>query len=150
MRIIIAVICSLILSGCSQPRLYNDNTVELIEEALNLNVVSEEDAFNKSLSFIKGVKDRERKIKIEIIYKPAMTDLVNRLAVELSSIGLNNNNLKLELTDAAEDKDLVVKSIYKRYTNHDCGELSFHNRDEYRFGCALEFNRNISLVNSFK
>lgn len=139
------------LWACSsqQPALYNESTVEIIEETLNLRVASREQALKRSMDFIYSLKKRERNIRVNIVYRPDMSELMNDLISELTNMGITRNHLEMDITDSGESSDLAISVYYKRYSGFDCGELSFRERNAYRFGCALEFNRNMSLVNGF-
>lgn len=150
MRILMSLLIIVGLQACSHSPQYNENVVELIEETLSIKVEDKGESLDKVYRFISNLNKRESNSFYEIEYQPQFGDMISELTFELRALNITPARYKFDVSEDANSSHMKVKAFYRQYKGNECGELNFHNRKEYRFGCSIEYNRNISLVNSFK
>ncbi len=147
MRIVTICFVVFALAACAVNTPSNTLSIVKMKETFELEKTRKDVALQKVSEFILDVNMREAKSKFEINYLPDQSELIDELVVSLKNQGVPQQRFVLNATDKDMTKAVKVVAVYLKVRNSDCGYLSFHNAQSYRFGCALEHNRNISLVN---
>ncbi|MGD8170576.1 ATPase [Vibrio sp. TRT 21S02] len=150
MRILIISCLFLMSFGCSQTKVSNTQIIDQIEEKIEFDVVNVSESIKRATSFIRKVNREQPKARFEIVYKTAASEFVDKLNAKFSSEGILKNRYSIILAENEQVKSVTIRALYIQIESNNCGVLNFKNRDKYRFGCALEHNRNISLVNPVK
>ncbi|MBE4585615.1 ATPase [Vibrio navarrensis] len=144
------VIMALLLSACSGVNTSNTSMMEQLQETYEFNSTGKAHSVNKAISFIEEVNQREPKAKFKIYYQPAASEFIDQLLVQLKNSQVTKNRYELEVASSDQKKAVLIQAQYVHIRSQECGSLAFSNKDEYRFGCSLEHNRNISLANPLK
>lgn len=150
MRWVVISLLALLCSACAQVSKPNSSVIEQLEERLAFDITETDDAMSRAVAFIRDVKRREPKVRFTVAYKTASSEFVANLHDKFKSEGIAKNRYKVVLAEPTQEKNIVMKARYLRIKNSDCGTLKFASRNSYQFGCVVEHNRNLSLVNPVK
>ena len=101
----------------------------------------------RAVAFIRDVKRRQPKARFLVEYKTGSSEFVATLHGKFKTEGVAKDRYKVALADANQAKNILITAKYVRIQSSDCGVMTFSKREAYRFGCSVEHNRNISLVN---
>ncbi len=150
MRWVLVFLFTLFNVGCSQVDVTNSSVIDQLEERLEFDKTEGADAVSRSVEFIRELNKRESKSTFLVQYKPNSSEFVAKLRDRFKSIGISKDRYKIELAKDGQGKNIFIIGRYVRIQSSDCGVITFSHRDEYQFGCSVEHNRNISLVNPIK
>ncbi|ENO1895574.1 ATPase [Vibrio vulnificus] len=144
------VLFVLLLNACSNVNISNTSVMEQLQESYEFDATGKEYSVSRAMSFINEVNEREPKAKFKIYYQPSASEFIDKLLVQLKSSKISKIRYEVEIAPNEQKKAILIQAQYVHIRSQDCGSLAFSSKDEYRFGCALEHNRNISLVNPLK
>ncbi|MEZ9743200.1 ATPase [Vibrio splendidus] len=113
-------------------------------------MTTDEDSMPRSVAFIRDLNVREPKATFLVRYKPDASEFVAKLSDRFKSESISKDRYKVELADHDQEKNILIIGRYVRIKSSDCGVMVFSKREDYQFGCSVEHNRNISLVNPIK
>ncbi|MEZ8100897.1 ATPase [Vibrio bivalvicida] len=147
MRWIVISMLALLSAACSQVDTANSSFIEQLEERLEFNTTQGDDSMARAVVFIKDIKRREPKARFVVEYKTGSSDFVATLHDKFKTEGVAKDRYKVVLANPNQEKNILLKAQYVRIRSSDCGVMTFSKREAYRFGCSVEHNRNISLVN---
>lgn len=150
MRWIVITLIALIASACSHVDTPNSSVIEQLEERFEFDMASSEDSISRSVAFIRELNAREPKATFYVKYKPDASEFVAKLRDRFKSESIAKDRYKIELADNDQEKNILIIGRYVRIKSSDCGVMVFSKREDYQFGCSVEHNRNISLVNPIK
>ncbi|MEX0335317.1 ATPase [Vibrio tubiashii] len=147
MRWIVISMLALLSAACSQIDTTNSSVIEQLEERLEFNSTQGDDSMARAVAFIQDVKRREPKARFLIEYKTGSSDFVAKLHDQFKTQGVAKDRYKVALASPSQEKNILITAQYVQIKSSDCGTMTFSKREAYRFGCSVEHNRNISLVN---
>jgi len=150
MRSLLMVLLALVMFGCSQANVSNSSVIDEMEESIEFDVADSEQSISRAVNFIRDLNHREPKSRFSVYYKTGSSEFVDKLNAKFKSEGIAKNRYRVVLAEADQQKAVLISATYVRIKSRECGVMTFASRDEYRFGCALEHNRNMSLVNPIK
>ncbi|ENM5738646.1 ATPase [Vibrio mimicus] len=99
------------------------------------------------MDFVLDVNQREPKTKYIVMYRPEQGEFIDQFVLRMKTKGIAKYRYKLEAAPETQSKAVSILATYIQITSQDCGTLTFHNANDYPFGCSVEHNRGISLVN---
>ena len=147
MRWIVISMLALLSAACSQVDRTNSSVIEQLEERLEFNSTQGDDSMARAVAFIQDVKRREPKARFLVEYKTGSSDFVAKLHDQFKTQGVAKDRYKVALASPSQEKKILITAQYVQIKSSDCGAMTFSKREAYRFGCSVEHNRNISLVN---
>lgn len=150
MRWLIISIMTFTCISCTQVTPINTSVIDQLEERLEFDLTKDNESMQRALSFIRDVKRREPKVHFLVEYKTGASEFVANLHGTFKSEGIAKDSYKVSLAQDKQTKNVVITAQYVRIKSSECGVMTFANRDSYRFGCSVEHNRNLSLVNPIK
>ncbi|TKB48931.1 hypothetical protein FCL40_09835 [Ferrimonas sediminicola] len=122
-------------------------TVRQIESRLELASARLPDAGHRSEAFLRQLSEHSDHLSLSIGYGPGAESLANNLKLSAYGFGVSPVRVALvALPGDAKDR-LTLDARYLLIQGEECGRLSMAKREQYRFGCTLEYNRSLSLVN---
>ena len=138
-----------LLCGCSATQAPEPAKVMVrqMETRLELASVRLPDAGHRSQAFINELSEYSDHLSLRIQYGPGAKEMAN--ALKLSAYGQGVSPVRINLVALpgnARDK-LTLDARYLLIQSDGCGRLSMANREQYGFGCTLEYNRTLSLTN---
>ncbi|MBE8565462.1 MULTISPECIES: ATPase [Vibrio] len=150
MRWIVITLIALFTSACTHLDSTNSSVIEQLEERFEFDMTTDEDSMPRSVAFIRDLNVREPKATFLVRYKPNVSEFVAKLSDRFKSESISKDRYKVELADHDQEKNILIIGRYVRIKSSDCGVMVFSKREDYQFGCSVEHNRNISLVNPIK
>ncbi|MEZ9158552.1 ATPase [Vibrio lentus] len=150
MRWIVITLIAFFTSACTHLDTSNSSVIEQLEERFEFDMTTDEDSMPRSVAFIRDLNVREPKATFLIRYKPNASEFVAKLSDRFKSESISKDRYKVELADHDQEKNILIIGRYVRIKSSDCGVMVFSKREDYQFGCSVEHNRNISLVNPIK
>lgn len=150
MRWIVITLIALFTSACTHLDSTNSSVIEQLEERFEFDMTTDEDSMPRSVAFIRDLNVREPKATFLVRYKPNVSEFVAKLSDRFKSESISKDRYKVELADHDQEKNILIIGRYVRIKSSDCGVMVFSEREDYQFGCSVEHNRNISLVNPIK
>ena len=150
MRWIVITLIALFTSACTHLDSTNSSVIEQLEERFEFDMTTDEDSMPRSVAFIRDLNVREPKATFLVRYKPNASEFVAKLSDRFKSESISKDRYKVELADHDQEKNILIIGRYVRIKSSDCGVMVFSQREDYQFGCSVEHNRNISLVNPIK
>ncbi|KAB0465444.1 ATPase [Vibrio kanaloae] len=150
MRWIVITLIALFTSACTHLDSTNSSVIEQLEERFEFDMTTDEDSMPRSVAFIRDLNVREPKATFLVRYKPNASEFVAKLSDRFKSESISKDRYKVELADHDQEKNILIIGRYVRIKSSDCGVMVFSKREDYQFGCSVEHNRNISLVNPIK
>ncbi|MCC4818188.1 ATPase [Vibrio lentus] len=150
MRWIVITLIAFFTSACTHLDTSNSSVIEQLEERFEFDMTTDEDSMPRSVAFIRGLNVREPKATFLVRYKPNASEFVAKLSDRFKSESISKDRYKVELADHDQEKNILIIGRYVRIKSSDCGVMVFSKREDYQFGCSVEHNRNISLVNPIK
>ncbi|MGD8110213.1 ATPase [Vibrio sp. TRT 17S01] len=141
---------ALVSFGCSQTNVANTQIIDQLEQKIEFDVVNVAESIERATRFIRQVNREQPKARFEVLYKTSSSEFIDKLNAKFKSEGITKNRVRIILGEENQVKSVVIRATYLVVDNGNCGVMAFKNRNEYRFGCSLEHNRNISLVNPVK
>ena len=150
MRWIVITLIAFFTSACTHLDTSNSSVIEQLEERFEFDMTTDEDSMPRSVAFIRDLKVREPKATFLVRYKPDASEFVAKLSDRFKSESISKDRYKVELADHDQEKNILIIGRYVRIKSSDCGVMVFSKREDYQFGCSVEHNRNISLVNPIK
>ncbi|QJY39178.1 ATPase [Vibrio europaeus] len=146
MRWIVISVLAILSAACSQVVTTNSSVIEQLEERLEFNSTQGDDSMARAVAFIQDVKRREPKARFLVEYKTGSSDFVAKLHDQFKTQGVAKDRYKVALASPNQE-NILITAQYVQIKSSDCGAMTFSKREAYRFGCSVEHNRNISLVN---
>ncbi|MEZ8057632.1 MULTISPECIES: ATPase [Vibrio] len=150
MRWIVITLIAFFTSACTHLDTSNSSVIEQLEERFEFDMTTDEDSMPRSVAFIRDLNVREPKATFLVRYKPNASEFVAKLSDRFKSESISKDRYKVELADHDQEKNILIIGRYVRIKSSDCGVMVFSKREDYQFGCSVEHNRNISLVNPIK
>ncbi|MDH6017285.1 ATPase [Vibrio splendidus] len=150
MRWIVITLIAFFTSACTHLDTSNSSVIEQLEERFEFDMTTDEDSMPRSVAFIRDLNVREPKATFLVRYKPDASEFVAKLSGRFKSESISKDRYKVELADHDQEKNILIIGRYVRIKSSDCGVMVFSKREDYQFGCSVEHNRNISLVNPIK
>ncbi|MEZ9204030.1 ATPase [Vibrio splendidus] len=150
MRWIVITLIAFFTSACTHLDTSNSSVIEQLEERFEFDMTTDEDSMPRSVAFIRDLNVREPKATFLVRYKPDASEFVAKLSDRFKSESISKDRYKVELADHDQGKNILIIGRYVRIKSSDCGVMVFSKREDYQFGCSVEHNRNISLVNPIK
>ncbi|MEZ8321423.1 ATPase [Vibrio splendidus] len=150
MRWIVITLIAFFTSACTHLDTSNSSVIEQLEERFEFDMTTDEDSMPRSVAFIRDLNVREPKATFLVRYKPDASEFVAKLSDRFESESISKDRYKVELADHDQEKNILIIGRYVRIKSSDCGVMVFSKREDYQFGCSVEHNRNISLVNPIK
>ncbi|MEZ8716802.1 ATPase [Vibrio splendidus] len=150
MRWIVITLMAFFTSACTHLDTSNSSVIEQLEERFEFDMTTDEDSMPRSVAFIRDLNVREPKATFLVRYKPDASEFVAKLSDRFKSESISKDRYKVELADHDQEKNILIIGRYVRIKSSDCGVMVFSKREDYQFGCSVEHNRNISLVNPIK
>ena len=150
MRWIVITLIAFFTSACTHLDTSNSSVIEQLEERFEFDMTTDEDSMPRSVAFIRDLNVREPKTTFLVRYKPDASEFVAKLSDRFKSESISKDRYKVELADHDQEKNILIIGRYVRIKSSDCGVMVFSKREDYQFGCSVEHNRNISLVNPIK
>ena len=150
MRWIVSTLIAFFTSACTHLDTSNSSVIEQLEERFEFDMTTDEDSMPRSVAFIRDLNVREPKATFLVRYKPNASEFVAKLSDRFKSESISKDRYKVELADHDQEKNILIIGRYVRIKSSDCGVMVFSKREDYQFGCSVEHNRNISLVNPIK
>ncbi|MBY7729655.1 ATPase [Vibrio splendidus] len=150
MRWIVITLIAFFTSACTHLDTSNSSVIEQLEERFEFDMTTDEDSMPRSVAFIRDLNVREPKATFLVRYKPDASEFIAKLSDRFKSESISKDRYKVELADHDQEKNILIIGRYVRIKSSDCGVMVFSNREDYQFGCSVEHNRNISLVNPIK
>ncbi|PML60184.1 ATPase [Vibrio lentus] len=150
MRWIVITLIAFFTSACTHLDTSNSSVIEQLEERFEFDMTTDEDSMPRSVAFIRDLNVREPKATFLVRYKPDASEFVAKLSDRFKSESISKDRYKVELADHDQKKNILIIGRYVRIKSSDCGVMVFSKREDYQFGCSVEHNRNISLVNPIK
>ncbi|MDN3628557.1 ATPase [Vibrio lentus] len=150
MRWIVITLIAFFTSACTHLDTSNSSVIEQLEERFEFDMTTDEDSMPLSVAFIRDLNVREPKATFLVRYKPNASEFVAKLSDRFKSESISKDRYKVELADHDQEKNILIIGRYVRIKSSDCGVMVFSKREDYQFGCSVEHNRNISLVNPIK
>jgi len=150
MRWIVITLIAFFTSACTHLDTSNSSVIEQLEESFEFDMTTDEDSMPRSVAFIRDLNVREPKATFLVRYKPDASEFVAKLSDRFKSESISKDRYKVELADHDQEKNILIIGRYVRIKSSDCGVMVFSKREDYQFGCSVEHNRNISLVNPIK
>ncbi|WKY60460.1 ATPase [Vibrio sp. SNU_ST1] len=150
MRWIVITLIVFFTSACTHLDTSNSSVIEQLEERFEFDMTTDEDSMPRSVAFIRDLNVREPKATFLVRYKPDASEFVAKLSDRFKSESISKDRYKVELADHYQEKNILIIGRYVRIKSSDCGVMVFSKREDYQFGCSVEHNRNISLVNPIK
>ncbi|MEZ9340591.1 ATPase [Vibrio splendidus] len=150
MRWIVITLIAFFTSACTHLDTSNSSVIEQFEERFEFDMTTDEDSMPRSVVFIRDLNVREPKATFLVRYKPNASEFVAKLSDRFKSESISKDRYKVELADHDQEKNILIIGRYVRIKSSDCGVMVFSKREDYQFGCSVEHNRNISLVNPIK
>lgn len=150
MRWIVITLIAFFTSACTHLDTSNSSVIEQLEERFEFDMTTDEDSMPRSVAFIRDLNVREPKATFLVRYKPNASEFVAKLSDRFKSESISKDRYKIELADHDQEKNILIIGRYVRIKSSDCGVMVFSKREDYQFGCSVEHNRNISLVNPIK
>ncbi|MCW4440433.1 ATPase [Vibrio splendidus] len=150
MRWIVITLIAFFTSACTHLDTSNSSVIEQLEERFEFDMTTDEDSMPRSVAFIRDLNVREPKATFLVRYKPNASEFVAKLSDRFKSESISKDRYKVELADHDQEKNILIIGRYVRIKSSDCGVMAFSKREDYQFGCSVEHNRNISLVNPIK
>ncbi|WP_286300006.1 ATPase [Vibrio apostichopi] len=150
MRWIVITLIAFFTSACTHLDTSNSSVIEQLEERFEFDMTTDEDSMPRSVAFIRDLNVREPKATFLVRYKPDASEFVAKLSDRFKSESISKDRYKVELADHGQEKNILIIGRYVRIKSSDCGVMVFSKREDYQFGCSVEHNRNISLVNPIK
>ena len=150
MRWIVITLIAFFTSACTHLDTSNSSVIEQLEERFEFDMTTDEDSMPRSAAFIRDLNVREPKATFLVRYKPDASEFVAKLSDRFKSESISKDRYKVELADHDQEKNILIIGRYVRIKSSDCGVMVFSKREDYQFGCSVEHNRNISLVNPIK
>jgi len=147
MRWIVISMLALLSVACSQVDTTNSSVIEQLEERLEFDTTQGDDSMGRAVAFIRDVKRRQPKARFLVEYKTGSSEFVATLHGKFKTEGVAKDRYKVALAEENQAKNILITAKYVRIQSSDCGAMTFSKREVYRFGCSVEHNRNISLVN---
>ncbi len=101
----------------------------------------------KVFSFIKKTKLVNDKTTFLVDYKitPLSSLFIAKLKEKININGFGSNNIKFNVVNESTYA-VKVTSKYSKIVNSDCHYLTFNKRDDYKFGCIIQYNRKNSFI----
>ncbi|MDN2668912.1 ATPase [Vibrio sp. 14N.309.X.WAT.E.F5] len=150
MRWIVITLIAFFTSACTHLDTSNSSVIEQLEERFEFDMTTDEVSMPRSVAFIRDLNVREPKATFLVRYKPNASEFVAKLSDRFKSESISKDRYKVELADHDQEKNILIIGRYVRIKSSDCGVMVFSKREDYQFGCSVEHNRNISLVNPIK
>ncbi|PME63203.1 ATPase [Vibrio lentus] len=150
MRWIVITLIAFFTSACTHLDTSNSSVIEQLEERFEFDMTTDEVSMPRSVAFIRDLNVREPKATFLVRYKPDASEFVAKLSDRFKSESISKDRYKVELADHDQEKNILIIGRYVRIKSSDCGVMVFSKREDYQFGCSVEHNRNISLVNPIK
>lgn len=150
MRFLLISLIALVSFGCSQTNVANTQIIDQLEQKIEFDVVNVGESIERATRFIRQVNREQPKARFEVVYKTSSSEFIDKLNAKFKSEGITKNRFRVILAEQKQIKSVVIRATYLIVDSGNCGVMTFENRNEYRFGCSLEHNRNISLVNPVK
>lgn len=146
-KLLTLFLLTLFITGCSSPSFKNTVKLNTVQEKFEFNVVDESIALEKSEDFLEAILDKESDASFIIHYKPQFANVLEEITILAKNKGVMKKKVSTVAISGDDEKDISILATYTAVDEKDCGDVNFFNKDEYKFGCALEYNRNLSLVN---
>ncbi|MFS1918051.1 MULTISPECIES: ATPase [unclassified Vibrio] len=150
MKWIAITLLVLLASACTHVDSTNTSVIEQLEERFEFDTTISEDSMSRSVAFIRELSAREPKSTFYVKYKPDASEFVAKFRDRFKSESIAKDRYKVELAADDQQKNILIIGRYVRIKSSDCGVMVFSKREDYQFGCSVEHNRNISLVNPIK
>ncbi|WP_192891124.1 ATPase [Vibrio bathopelagicus] len=150
MRWLVITLIAFFTSACTHLDTSNSSVIEQLEERFEFDMTTDEDSMPRSVAFIRDLNVREAKATFLVRYKPDASEFVAKLSDRFKLESISKDRYKVELADHDQEKNILIIGRYVRIKSSDCGVMVFSKREDYQFGCSVEHNRNISLVNPIK
>ncbi|WP_001242525.1 hypothetical protein [Vibrio mimicus] len=147
MRMLILSLMACFLVGCTTPSTTNIRALNKFEESFEFDIQDNEIMLRRAMDFVLDVNLREPKTKYIVMYRPEQGEFIDQFVLRMKAKGIAKYRYKLEAAPETQSKAVSILATYIQITSQDCGTLTFHNADYYPFGCSVEHNRGISLVN---
>lgn len=149
----------LLLIGCSSPMTTNLTQVDELEQIYEFNVVDKHIALKRSMGFIGDVNKHHKKSEFEVFYHPNESEFVAELLESAKTKGIDRHRISAKLKESGDtdsesrplsDKAVSIVSRYTLVNEKQCESLHMGNAQNFHFGCAVEYNRVISLSQPLK
>ncbi|MCF7361910.1 hypothetical protein C1N32_05440 [Vibrio diazotrophicus] len=152
----VLLLCVLLLcGGCSQLSDYriahadDTNTTVIYELAESFEFDEEltQQPSNPVESFIKNVNHRYPQSQFVLSYVVNSPYLFEHILRVFKAAGIDSNRITIASSSEKLDKPFKLSAHYALVKDPECGSYNFLQREVYKFGCALEYNRAVSLSN---
>ncbi|OEE79569.1 hypothetical protein [Vibrio genomosp. F6] len=148
---ILLLICSIIsLSACTVITPENKTVVNTLKETFEFSAIRKEEAMNNSLDFIKRINSKHTKSNFLIEYNTDESQFIDEFVIKIKKLGVNKLRYNLKVINKTSSDEIKITATYYQLEDKNCGATSFSNINNYAFGCALEFNRKLSLTKPVK
>lgn len=142
------LVCSvLLLSSCANVTPSNRTVVNTVQEKFEFSATNKIKAMEKSLEFVDLVNRKHPKSRFLIEYQTNESSFIDEFVAKINRMGINKLRYKLMVMLVPQEKSIRLIATYYELYDKNCGYASINNIDTYSFGCAVEYNRRLSLSN---